>query len=107
MPTIVSRVNAVPKSGSSTMRPQTTPVTRTTGPNPRTTRSIDSMRRSRVAAANRMTATLASSEGWMPTPPMENHRCVPLISGPKKTAMRAATETASALRITIGRRNTR
>ena len=95
-PTIASRVNAVPKSGSSTIRPQTTPVTRTTGASARAARSIESMRRSRVAATNRMTATFANSEGWMPTPATENHRRVPLIAGPKKTTMRATTVIARA-----------
>jgi hypothetical protein len=37
------------------------------------------MRRSRTSAVKKMTAILASSDGWMPKPPTANHRRVPLI----------------------------
>ena len=61
------------------------------------------MRRSSTAAVKMITATLASSEGWTPTPPMANHRCVPLISGPTtNTAASPRAEAPSALQITTG-----
>ena len=94
-------MNAVPKSGSSTISPHTRPVTTATGASV-VTCSIVSNRRSSTAAVKMMTASLANSEGCTLMPPSASHRRVPFTGGRKKTTTRAATHTPSAVQITTG-----
>ena len=49
---------------------------------------------------NNTAATLASSEGCTPNPPMPNHRRDPLIGRAKSTAISSAATTASATQTT-------
>ena len=49
---------------------------------------------------NNTAATLASSDGWMPNPPMPNHRRDPLIGRAKSTATSRAPTTARATQTT-------
>ncbi len=44
------------------------------------------IRRSSISAVNSTQAILASSDGWMPRPPMPNQRRVPLIGALNSTA---------------------
>ena len=90
--TIASRATELPKSGWNMMRASIGTRTTTIGPRAYFGSPIRSMRRSSTAAANRMTASLASSDGWMPTPATANQRWVPLISGP---TIRTATSASN------------
>jgi hypothetical protein len=65
--------------------------------------SIRCMRRSRISAVKKMHATLASSEGWIPRPPMPNQRRVPLIGllNMTPTSNRPASPTSAQMKVSL------
>ena len=78
------------------------PTTRAIGSSEYRTSSIRCMRRSSSAAVKKMTASLASSDGWMPNPPIPNQRRVPLIGLLNRTATSASAATPSADQMSSG-----
>ncbi len=61
-------------------------------------------RRSRIIAVNTIAASFASSDGWMPNPPMPNHRLVPLIGRENSTATSIRPTTPSSSQIILSLR---
>ena len=57
------------------------------------------IRRSRINAAKSTTASLASSDGWMPKPASANQRRVPLTGREKSTAASSTAATTSSVQI--------
>ena len=78
-PITASSDTAVPKSGSSRISPISTPTITPIGSSEYPSSLMRCRRRSRISAVNMIAASLASSDGWMPKPPMPNQRRVPLI----------------------------
>ncbi len=99
---IIRIITAVPRSGSgrisATIAATTTPI----GNSVEGASAMRSIRRSRSAATNTMTAIFANSDGWMPSPQMPIQRLAPLTGRRKSTATRPRPTTASAVQITTG-----
>ena len=99
---IITMQAAVPRSGSASTSATTPPSTTPIGSSEYPTSSIRSIRRSSSAAMNRITAILASSDGWMPSGPSPIQRVAPLTRGANSTATSANPTIPSAVQITAG-----
>ena len=93
-PTTASNETEVPKSGSSRIRPTKLPTIIPIGSSEYPSSLIRDMRRSRIIAVKMIAVSLASSDGWMPKPPMPNQRRVPLIGALNSTAINSSPTTA-------------
>ncbi len=89
------------------IKPVITPMTMPSGTSVSRRSFTWFMRRSSSAAVKKMTASLATSDGWMPKPAMPNQRRVPLMGALNRTATSARAAKPSAAQMSAGWRHTR